>query len=193
MVKDFPTDFKQCIFSPMVDSPLTSLELFLLNLVAQGLNTPYVLKSSAGLSVGATLPALSRLKKRKLLQRAEVAARNKQEFEVTPLGKKIMLSEMKRLLAQAKTTPPTDTESALRLAALAFFSKKHDAAMILLTSVGESRLRLAQVRAKDFNHVATADLPTLYRSLSGTCEGARSEAEGEALIALARELRKAKP
>jgi hypothetical protein len=176
----------------MVDSPLTSLELFLLNLVAQGLNTPYVLKSSAGLSVGATLPALSRLKKRKLLQRAEVAARNKQEFEVTPLGKKIMISETKRLLAQAKTTPPTDTESTLRLAAIAFFSKKRDAAMTLLRSVGESRLRLAQVKTKDFTHVATADLPGLYRSLSETCEAARLQAEGHSLIALAAKFKKTK-
>lgn len=176
----------------MVDSPLTSLELFLLNLVSQGLNTPYLLKMSAGLSVGATLPALNRLNGRKLLQRAATAARNKQEFEVTPLGKKIMTSETKRLLAQAKTTPPSDTESTLRLAALAFFFKKRDAAMTLLRSVGESRLSLAQVKAKKFDHVATSDLPNIYRNLSETCEAARLEAEGHTLIALAAKFKKSK-
>ncbi len=176
----------------MAAAPLTTLELFLLTLIGQGLNTPYQLKATAGLSVGATLPALNRLKERKLLQRAEVAARNKQEFEVTPLGKTIMISETKRLLAEAKTTPLTDTESALRLAALAFFNKKRDAAASLLESAGESRLQSTRTKGQVLAKISTADLPSLYRSLSETCEAARLQAEGHTLVALAAKFKKTK-
>src|SRR5216684_2048362 len=108
--------------SSMAAAPLTTLELFLLTLIGQGLNTPYQLKATAGLSVGATLPALNRLQDRKLLQRAEVAARNKQEFEVTPAGKKVMNNEAKRLFRQFTETPPNDAEAAVRLATFAFFN-----------------------------------------------------------------------
>jgi hypothetical protein len=173
----------------MVDSPLTSLELFLLNLVAQGVSTPYLLKASAGLSVGATLPALNRLKDRKLLHRAETAARNKQEFEITAFGKKVMMSETKRLLAEAESTPPTDTESTLRLAALAFFSKKRSTAASLLKRAGEARRQLSKARINDGVQFTTTDLPSLFRSLSKTCEAARSDGEGDALIALAGKLK----
>ena len=103
-----------------------------------------------------------------------------------------MTSETKRLLAQAKTTLPSYTESTLRLAALAFFFKKRDAAMTLLRSVGESRLSLAQVKAKKFDHVALSDLPNIYRNLNETCEAARLQAEGHTLIALAAKFKKTK-
>jgi hypothetical protein len=192
-VEYFPTRCQTMYLrSPMVDTPLTTLELFLLNLVDQGLNTPYQLKTSAGLSVGAALPALNRLNGRKLLQRAATAARNKQQFEVTPLGKTIMTSQTKRVLGEAKTAPLTDTESALRLAALAFFSKKRSIAVSLLTKLGQSRRKQATRRAKDGPEFSTPDLPGLYRSLRDACEAARSDAEGEVLIALAGKLKKAK-
>src|SRR6185437_16384140 len=108
----------------MTAGTLTTLELLLLALVDRGCNTPYRLKQAAGISVGAALPALNRLKDRKLLQRAEEAARNKQEFEVTSVGKKALASEMKRMLNEARERPPNDVESVLRLAGLAFFSKR---------------------------------------------------------------------
>ena len=41
----------------------TSLELFVLAMVRQGLATPYELKTKAGLSLGSTVPALARLEK----------------------------------------------------------------------------------------------------------------------------------
>jgi DNA-binding PadR family transcriptional regulator len=41
----------------------TSLELFVLAMLQQGLATPYELKTKAGLSLGSTVPALARLEK----------------------------------------------------------------------------------------------------------------------------------
>jgi DNA-binding PadR family transcriptional regulator len=176
----------------MTAAPLTTLELLLLALVDRGWNTPYRLKEAAGISVGATLPALNRLQERGLLKRAEIAARNKQEFEATSAGKKAVISEMKRLLKEYRERPPNDAESGLRLAALAFFSKRRGIAASLLKKTGEARRRLAKVRSEEAGNVVATDLATLYRRMGEACEAARSEAEAEAMIALAGQLKRIK-
>jgi DNA-binding PadR family transcriptional regulator len=164
----------------------------LLAMVDQGWNTPYRLKEAAGISVGAALPALNRLQGRGLLKRAEIAARNKQEFELTAAGKKAMTSELKRLLKEYREAPPNDAESALRLAALTFFSKRRGIAASLLKDAGGVRRRLARLKTEEAGKLVTTDLPTLYRSMVEACEAARSEAEGKAMIILAAQLKRIK-
>jgi DNA-binding PadR family transcriptional regulator len=161
-------------------------------LVDQGWKTPYRLKEAAGISVGAALPALNRLQSQGLLKRAEVAARKKQEFDVTSAGKKAVSNEMKRLLKDCRETPPNDAESALRLAALAFFSKRRGIAVSLLKSTGEVRRRQARLRSEQATNVVATDLATLYRRMGEACEAARSEAEAEAMITLAGQLKRIK-
>lgn len=172
----------------MVADSLTSLELLLLALVDRGWKTPYRLKEAAGISVGAALPALNRLKDRKLLQKAELGARNKQEFEVTSAGRKAITREMKNLINQARETPPGDVESVLRLAGLAFFSKRPGIAVSLLKSAGESGRRLAKLKAEQADQLVAGDLASLYRTMNEICEAARSQAESEAMITLASKL-----
>jgi DNA-binding PadR family transcriptional regulator len=176
----------------MSEATLTTLEVLLLAMVDQGWKTPYRLKEAAGISVGAALPALNRLQGRGLLKRAEVAARNKQEYELTAAGKKAMTSELKRLLKEYRETPPHDSESALRLAALAFFSKRRGIAASLLKNTGEARRRLARLKAEEVGRVVATDLAALYRRMGEACEAARSQAEAEALISLASQLKRIK-
>jgi DNA-binding PadR family transcriptional regulator len=176
----------------MSEVTLTTLEVLLLSLVDRGWKTLYRLKDAAGISVGAALPALNRLHDRGLLKRAEVAARNKQEFDVTSSGKKALTSEMKRLLQEYRETPPNDAESALRLAALAFFSKRRGIAVSLLKRTGEARRRLAKLRSEEIGNVVATDLAALYRRMGEACEAARSEAEAEAMIALAGQIKRIK-
>jgi DNA-binding PadR family transcriptional regulator len=176
----------------MSEVTLTTLELLLLSLVDRGWKTLYRLKDAAGISVGAALPALNRLQDRGLLKRAEVAARNKQEFDVTSAGMKAMTREMKRLLQECRETPPNDVESVLRLAALAFFSKRRGTAVSLLNNAGEARRRLAKLRSEEIGNVVATDLAILYRRMGEACEAARSEAEAEAMITLAAQLKRIK-
>lgn len=176
----------------MSEATLTTLEILLLALVDQGWKTPFRLKEAAGISVGAALPALKRLQGRGLLKRAEVAARNKQEYELTAVGKKAMTSELKWLLKEYREAPHNDAESALRLATLAFFSKRRGIAASLLKDAGEVRRRLARLKAEEAGKVLATDLPTLYRSMVEACEAARSQAEAEALIALAKQVKRIK-
>jgi DNA-binding PadR family transcriptional regulator len=170
---------------------LTTLEVFLLALIEQGLDTPYRLKQAAGISVGAALPALNRLTDRKFLHRAEVEARNKQEFALTAPGKRALTNETKRLLREFKETPPKDSESALRLAAMAFFVGKPLVAVSLLKSAGETRRR-SKGKSEIPAQLLATNMAALYRSMAEVCDTARSEADAGALIALAGQLKRIK-
>lgn len=174
----------------MAKSALTSLELLLLALVEQGCNTPYRLKQDAGISIGAALPALNRLNSRGLLERAAQAARNKQEFEITALGKKAIVRETKHLLGELRTAQSNDTESALRLAALALLKKQVRLASSLLKNMGLARREMTRLKAEEHGPIDTTDLASAYRTMNEACVSARSLAEAEALITLADELRR---
>jgi DNA-binding PadR family transcriptional regulator len=172
----------------MAPMTLTSLELLLLALVEQGCNTPYRLKEDAGISVGAALPALNRLKSRGLLERAEQAARNKQEFDVTARGRKAIVSEAKRLLAELKSVPSNDAESVLKLAALAVSKNQHRVGASLLKNVGVARRQLTKFTLEERAAIDTTNLASIYRTMTEACTSARSKAEAEALITLANHL-----
>ena len=173
----------------MTKASLTSLELLLLALVEQGCNTPYRLKEDAGISIGAALPALNRLKDRGLLKRAEQSARNKQEFEVTAVGKKAIGSEAKRLLAEFRAGQPHEAESVLRLAALALSHKRPRVAASLLRNTGLARRQLTKLKSEERGPIDTTNLAAIYRTMNEACARARSKAEAEALITLAAQLR----
>lgn len=173
----------------MAKDSLTSLELLLLALVEQGCDTSYRLKEGAGISIGAALPALNRLKDRGLLKRAEQSARNKREFELTALAKKAMGSEMKRLLAELRAGQPHEAESALRLAALALSQKRPRVAASLLRNTGLARRQLTKHQSEERGPIDTTNLATIYRTMNEACARARSKAEAEALVALAGQLR----
>jgi DNA-binding PadR family transcriptional regulator len=176
----------------MTKAALTSLEVLLLALVEQGCNTPYRLKEDAGISVGAALPALNRLKRRGLLERATQSARNKQEFEVTARGKKAIVSETKRLLAELRTGQFNDVESALRLAALTLSKNQAPAAESLLKNTGLARRQLAKLQSKECGAISTEGLASIYRTMNGIRALARSAAEAEALGALADQISRRK-
>ena len=80
---------------------------------------PIPLLASAGLSVGATLPALSRLEKTGFLRRAEPGTRGRTDYSVTEEGMRRLKSGWHPLL---EDSIPGDIESVLRTAALALLS-----------------------------------------------------------------------
>jgi DNA-binding PadR family transcriptional regulator len=90
----------------------TSLELFILAMVQQGLATPYELKTKAGLSLGSTVPALARLEKDALVE----GARRSRKFSITAKGTKALT----RGWAEQLATEHTDLDSILRVACLAW-------------------------------------------------------------------------
>jgi DNA-binding PadR family transcriptional regulator len=94
----------------------TSLELFILAMVQQGLTTPYELKTRASLSLGSTVPALFRLEKSGLVKASEAGARRSRNFSITAKGTKALVPGWKEQL----TEEHTDLDSILRVAYLAW-------------------------------------------------------------------------
>ena len=99
-------------FGPMS----TSLELFVLAMVQQGLATPYELKTKAGLSLGSTVPVLARLEEDSLVEASEAGARRSRKFTITREGKKALAQGWEEQLAREHT----DLDSILRVAFLAW-------------------------------------------------------------------------
>jgi DNA-binding PadR family transcriptional regulator len=100
------------------------LELFILSCFDRGLATPYDLQRHASLSLGATSPALKRLKKDGLLTRAvgtNGTKRPRHNYTLSSEGKNAAQQEWKTYLTDS--TPPSDLDSVLRIYEMAVHYK----------------------------------------------------------------------
>jgi len=98
---------------------LTSLDAFLLACISEGINTPYSLKASAGVSIGAIRPALERLRTKKFVIETANTKNNRErrEFKVTSSGK----SALDEWVRNAKITDSShEIEDVARHLALAY-------------------------------------------------------------------------
>jgi DNA-binding PadR family transcriptional regulator len=89
------------------------LEIFVLAAVRAGLDSAYDLNKSADLSLGATLPLLSRLEANGLL-RSKLAARRCKQYSMTTQGRLVLQHSWQKLL----TAIPREYEAILRVAYL---------------------------------------------------------------------------
>ena len=96
----------------------TDLDLFILALIDGGVSTPYELQKSAGLSQGATIPALQRLLEARLVRQGKPGARRRTGYKVTAAGKKALKAGWLPLIDAG---PSGDIDSDLRVALLAIW------------------------------------------------------------------------
>jgi DNA-binding PadR family transcriptional regulator len=96
----------------------TDLDLFVLALIDSGVSTPYELQKAAGLSQGATIPALQRLLEARFVRQGKSGARGRTGYQVSPAGKKLLKDGWRPLVAAG---PSGDVDSDLRIALLAFW------------------------------------------------------------------------
>jgi len=98
----------------------STLDVFVLALVAEGTDTLYALKREAGLSVGATTPAIRRLARAGRLKRAGADnTRGRQPLAITDKGRRWVKTNSTELIRAGIRQPPKDLESVVRLAVLA--------------------------------------------------------------------------
>lgn len=144
------------------------------------------MRSEAGLSLGAIIPALRRLEKGGLVVRSKKASRNRREFSLTTVGRRSLKDSISSVLSSIAPEALGDTDSALRTACLAlYFGKRKEAQEILRAAAENKETRLQAVE----NSKATlegATLAGLYRSMTLACETARLKAERKALTTLSR-------
>ena len=94
----------------------TDLDLFVLALIDGGVSTPYELQKSAGLSQGATIPALQRLLEAGFVRQGKPGARKRTGYKITAVGKRLLKTGWLPLIDAG---PSGDVDSDLRVALLA--------------------------------------------------------------------------
>ena len=158
-----------------------SLELFLLALIDSGLSTPYEFHSQAGISVGASLPALKKLLQQRLVSRAKAGDRRRMQYSLTAGGRAALNKSELR-----SNEDVGDISSSLRLAILSDYlgsraqaMKTLDKARGLLSASTRSRV------SPDLNSPAAA-----YRWMLSVRDGHRRRAELEALTEILRTLKR---
>ncbi len=165
------------------------LELFLLALIRAEVNTPYALHTAAGLSLGATVPALKRLEQAGYLRRGQPGTRGRTEFEITDSGKRYLKSGWRPLLECI----PADMDAIIRTVSLAFLgavNKKSIAAYLRRaagTKTSESKRRRRD--ADDLSASATTlGHIEVHRWMSSTQASERLAAEAKVLRRFAKSI-----
>jgi DNA-binding PadR family transcriptional regulator len=93
------------------------LDLFVLALIESGVSTPYELRTAAGLSLGATIPALRRLLEAGLVLAAKPGPRGRADRRLTAEGLRYLKGGWRALIDEG---PSGDLDADLRVALLAF-------------------------------------------------------------------------
>ena len=161
----------------------TDLDLFVLALIDSGVSTPYELQKTAGLSQGATIPALQRLLDTRLVRQGKPGARGRTDYQVTAAGNRLLKDGW---LALIDAGPSGDVDSDLRVALLA------------LQGGGDRRLAtdfLRQSADKKLESIAASEpignpsvlplLPRWYNDLRSSTAKALLTAESAAIRAMA--------
>lgn len=171
-------------------SPLpSSLDIFLLSLIDSGVTTSYAMREQAGISVGASRPALQRLERQGLVEQGKAEARNKLSFRLSRRGRHAKLTGLNHLLEEFRLKPPSDTESILRIASLAASEGKKLAAVRLLKEAAEECRR----RATDFEDrpmETVAGVAEVYQSMMASSYAAHFRALARSLSEIAVGLKK---
>lgn len=162
------------------------LDLFVLALIESGLFTPYELKTAAGLSPGATIPALRRLLQEDLVVQGKSGARGRTDHTITAAGRRRLKNGWQELIDEG---PSGDLDADLRVALLALWvgGDRRAAAEFLRQSA--AKLLESVDRTQESDDPKTApQLALLYRHLRSAAVTELAERESAAALAMAKAL-----
>jgi hypothetical protein len=170
-----------------------SLDMLLLILVDEGLNTPYRWQKESGISLGASLPAVRRLLARHLVSEAPTGPRLRREFAITRTGR----SELKHLdqyLDSAPSEPIGDLESVLRLFSIAVYGGRQDVARRLLQdAAAEYDRRVARAQKRAAESAEQTGTAAFYMATTSHCEANRLQTMASGLRFLLSHFGKVRP
>jgi hypothetical protein len=164
----------------------TDLDLFILALIDSGVSTPYEFQMAAGLSQGATIPALQRLLEARLVGQGKPGSRGRTDYKVTAAGRKIAKAGW---LPLVEAGPSGDPDSDLRVALLAIWGSgdRRLSADFLCQSADKKMESIAAAELTG-GPGAVAPLARWYTDLRSATSKAVLTAESEALRAMAEAL-----
>ncbi len=161
----------------------TDLDLFILALIDSGVSTPYAFQKAAGLSQGATIPALHRLLEARLVRLGKPGSRGRTDYRVTAAGKRLLKDGWLPLIEDG---PSGDVDSDLRVALLALLGggERRLAANFLRRSADRKLESVATVEWMETSG-ALPPLPRWYSDLRSSTAKALLKAESTAIRAMA--------
>jgi hypothetical protein len=164
---------------------LRTLDLFLLTLVRDGINAPYDWQARAGVSLGASLPAVKRLLDGGMLSEADTGSRGRRGFTITSSGRR-ELQKTDLYLEQALENGNSDLESVLRLVSIAISEAKTESARkLLLKSTEEHVKRSRRAKRGSTTPAKGSSVAELYTAALAHCEASRQDATSNSLTSLA--------
>jgi len=157
----------------------SDLDLFVLALINGGVSTPYTLQKEAGLSPGATIPAIQRLLQDGLIRQGSAGLRGRTESRITAAGRKRLRSAWRVLIDEG---PSGDLDADLRVALLAISQgNAYSSAVQLLKRSAAKLLEMGHAVSKESKSDAPVALAGLYRELRSI--SVRALLEGQAAAA----------
>ncbi len=161
----------------------TDLDLFVLALIDGGVSTPYELQKEAGLSQGATIPALQRLLEARLVRQGKPGVRGRADYKVSGTGKMLLKNGWLTLI---EAGPSGDLDSDIRVALLAIWGggDRRLATDFLHRSADKKTESIATAQLTD-NPGAVVLLARWYTEFRSETAKAVFRAESEAIRALA--------
>lgn len=164
------------------------LDLFVLALVSDGVSTPYELKTAAGMSPGATIPALTRLLAAGFVLQGKAGPRRRADYRITATGRRYLKSSWKGLVEDG---PSGDRDADLRVALLALFvGGDRGLAKDFLRLSSAHRLEAAGKLEEPAESPSLPPLAQWYRRLRLTSAHALVKGESASVLAMAKALPK---
>jgi hypothetical protein len=159
------------------------LDLFVLALIDSGISTPYTFQKEAGLSQGATIPALQRLFEAGFIRRGKPGPRDKTDCRITIAGKKHLTNGWHSLL---EGEPSGDLDADLRVALLVLWvGGGRQLAVKFLRRSAERMQKSMQAGSAGLPSTGISSLASQYRFLRGSAAKALLEAQVIAVTSLA--------
>ena len=158
------------------------LDVFILSLLDRGAESAYDFLRDAGISLGASTPALLRLTKGKLVVRKKSPSsgrRTRYAIELTPAGVKAARTAWKESLSEKSRI--FDLDSTLRVVDMAIhYRASRQAIRTFLRHAGGERLRLSDETAMKLQNAGSNT--KLFSTLKARCEADRLRSEADILI-----------
>ena len=162
------------------------LDLFVLALIECGVSAPYALQTAAGLSPGATIPALMRLLEAGFVLQGNPGPRGRADYKITVAGRRYLKSGWKELIEGG---PSGELDADLRVALLALFvGGDRGIAKDFLRLTSAHRFESAVKLEEPAESSSLPPLALWYRRLRSASSEALMKGESAAALAMAKAL-----
>jgi DNA-binding PadR family transcriptional regulator len=164
----------------------SDLDLFVLALIDSGISTPYDFQKAAGLSPGATIPALQRLLEAGFVRQGKPGSRGRTNHGITSAGRKFLKNGHRILIEDG---PSGDLDADLRIALLVLWAGgKRQLATDFLQQSALKKVESIEWLQMEEESSSISSLANWYAKLRSSSTKALLKAESAAALKMAEAL-----